>query len=150
MKHYLPLISLNSKLHDALHRLVVSELAREGLDGLEPCHGDVLTALFREDGLTVGCIARRTRRTKSTVSVLVARLHRMGYVEKQGAPGDARIVRVMLTEKGRALQGAFERISERALAALTAGFSEEETAAFETLLRKACGNFPGAPPAGGS
>ena len=56
-------------------------------------------------------LAKQVHRTKSTVTALVEKLERNGYVLRIPDPEDSRGVLVRLTDKGRALEPAFEAIS---------------------------------------
>ncbi len=63
-----------------------------------------------EDGrLTMGELARRIGTTEKTVTGVVDRLEREGYVQRERDAEDRRVVRALLTAKG---EGAYRRIDE--------------------------------------
>lgn len=63
----------------------------------------VLSALWEEDGRSIGAIANRLDLEPSTITPLVKRLEAAGFVSRVRALEDERSVRVSLTERGRAL-----------------------------------------------
>ena len=63
-----------------------------------------LLVLWEEDGLTVGEIGSRLMLDNGTLSPLLKKLEQAGYIRRQRRPADERVVEVLLTEAGRALQ----------------------------------------------
>jgi DNA-binding MarR family transcriptional regulator len=87
-------------LHAArLHRVRMAQLLHDL--GLFPGQDQVLTALRQGEGLTMGDLAEILRVRPPTVSKAVLRLTAQGLVERRSTPGDARLVRVYLTEEGQ-------------------------------------------------
>jgi DNA-binding MarR family transcriptional regulator len=85
----------------------------------------VLHCLWEEDGLTPGEVARRLGLTTATVTRATARMEAAGLLRREPHERDGRLVRLVLTERGRALEGVIEQemdlLSERALSALDHG-----------------------------
>ncbi len=131
-----PFVSYASRLVANSERIILAELKGAGVTDLLPCHGDVLAPLYVKDGLTVTELATLTKRTKSTVSVIVDKLVKLGYVSKVPSVADARAVSVALTEKGTALKPVFFRVSEILNARFMAVLSEEEAGQLEGLLNR--------------
>ena len=75
----------------------------------------VLSALAEEDGLTVSAIADRLALESSTVTPLVKRLEAAKLVNRNRNPKDERQVNVRLTDKGRALRGDAECLTDELL-----------------------------------
>lgn len=65
----------------------------------------VMTALWEEDGLTVGQLGERLFLDSSTLSPMLKRLEAAGFVSRRRSAEDERVVRVQLTEAGRGLAG---------------------------------------------
>ena len=107
---------------------ILSELGNAGLVDIVPSHGEILLYLLE---------AGKVRRTKSTVTVLVAKLARAGYVERRPEPADPRSTLVSLTEKGQSLRPAFEAISDGLDNMLRQRLSDGELAELSSLLKKA-------------
>jgi DNA-binding MarR family transcriptional regulator len=64
-----------------------------------------LLTLFESDGRSVGEIGGRLGLDSGTLTPLLKRLERGGYVERRRGEADEREVRVRLTRTGRALEG---------------------------------------------
>ena len=135
------IVHLAGRLTALANQRIAERLEREGLVGLLPAHGDLLVHLFTEDALTVSELARRTHRTKSTVSVLAGKLERLGYIERRRREDDQRALAVSLTDAGRALERVFEEVSEDLAARLSAALTDDQRQRLEELLEKAMSAF---------
>ncbi len=99
----------------------------------------ILTALWRQDGLTVSELAAYYRVSDPTASSLVDRMEAKGLVERRRTDIDRRKVTVHLTDMGRELaplMGFYEPVNDT----LLAGFTDEERQAFATMLERVAGN----------
>ena len=115
---------------------ILSELGNAGLVDIVPSHGEILLYLLEAGTLRMGELTRKVRRTKSTVTVLVSKLARAGYVERRPDPADSRSTLVS-TEKGQSLRPAFEAISDGLDNMLRQRLSDGELAELSSLLKKA-------------
>lgn len=77
----------------------------------------VLSALWEEDGRTVGGLAARLSLEPSTLTPLIGRLVNAGLVTRLRGEADGRQVIVRLTEEGRALAAERGRIAARLMEA---------------------------------
>ncbi len=101
-------------------------------------HQMLLLRMLETHGpMTVGELRRETSAAQSTMSEMVGRLARAGYVHKKPDPDDRRSVKVAVTANGKAILGARMReISRRhhtVLSALSDEDQERLLAAFETI-----------------
>ncbi len=82
----------------------------------------VLQCLWEEDGLTPGELARRLDLATPTVTRAAHRMEATGLLSRRRHERDGRLVRLFLTERGRALEQVIEEergaLNERALASL--------------------------------
>jgi DNA-binding MarR family transcriptional regulator len=82
----------------------------------------VLQCLWADDGLTPGEVARRLGLATPTVTRATTRMEAAGLLRREPHERDRRLVRLPLTERGRALESVIgeemEQLSERALASL--------------------------------
>ena len=134
-------ISYISKIREKVNRLIESEMSHSGLEGIVTSHGDIIYALFNRQRMTMAEIAGKIGRDKSTVTALVDKLVKLGYVVKERDTQDSRIVYVTLTEQGRELQPVFEAISVKVLDTFYSGVSESEKTELARLLDKIYRNF---------
>ncbi len=132
----------SGRLVELANGFIARELSNAGIEGIVPSHGDLLCALFREDGLAVSEIARRMNRTKSTVSVLTDKLEKYGFVERRPCPGDKRAIGVWLTQKALDLKPLFARISDGLAQKVVSSLSEEEALVLNSLLKRVVQNWP--------
>ncbi len=133
---YTTIFSYASRLREIGNRFILSELKKAGLNDIVPSHGDVMARLLIAETCNMGELAKHVRRTKSTVTVLVEKLERSGYVRREPDPADSRGVLVRLTDKGRALEPAFLSISAGLQQLIAERLDPEETALLEKLLKK--------------
>lgn len=112
--------------------LVAGELERHGLHLGQEFY---LAQLWREDGLSSTDLAARTGVSAPAVTKVVGVLDRSGLVRRERDPVDARLVRVWLTDAGRALREPVTAIWYDAERAYWGGLTDEARAA----LRKAVG-----------
>lgn len=136
-------IALAGRFLERSNAFIQDALEDEALyPGIVPAHGDLFKVLFAEpEGISVSELARRTHRTKSTVSILTEKLMHRGWLEKCPSAADGRVVVLRLTDEGRALEPVLERISAALCERVTANLTEDETAHLELLLRKAIRGF---------
>jgi DNA-binding MarR family transcriptional regulator len=94
----------------------------------------ILLALWAEDGQPPGELARRLGLATPTVTRATTRMEAAGLLRRQPHERDRRLVRLFLTDRGRALEKEIGReideLSERALASL----DESERATLVRLL----------------
>lgn len=108
------------KLHRARAHTLLERL------GLYHGQPPVLFALWQQEGLTHSELASRLHVQPATVTKMIQRMEKAGFVETRPDPEDQRISRVYLTEAGRAIQ-ADVRAVWRALEGETfTGFTTEE------------------------
>ncbi len=136
------IISLISKTRQDSSAFLEEELKAVGLNGLIASHGAILGALFRHDGkLKMKEIADLINRDKSTITYLVNRLNESGYVIRKKSGKDSRETYISLTDKGWAMEGKFNGVSEKLIKTAYKGFSEEEQETLLKLLQKLDNNF---------
>ena len=83
-----------------------------------------------------GELAQRIHRDPSTVTALVGKLRKLGYVEVSRSDADKRVSIVCLSEKGRGFRGTFESISEELASKLACALSDGEREQLDGILQK--------------
>jgi DNA-binding MarR family transcriptional regulator len=112
-------------------------LEEEGVDGIDPSHGTILSVLLEKEGpMQMKEIAKLTRRDKSTITSLVNRIEKEGYVKKIKSIEDRRVTYIELTERGLALKEPFFNISTRLIDIAYGEFEPEERLELLRLLKK--------------
>lgn len=111
------------------------------MKGLAPSHGEILGALIYRGPLPMTEIARIIEKDKSTITALVNKLIKLGYVQRGKHSSDARISLISLTEKGAALKREILLIAGDLRARSYQGISDEEAETLVRLLTKIDENF---------
>jgi DNA-binding MarR family transcriptional regulator len=134
-------ISLISKIREKVNRFIVASMEDNGVVGIGTSHGDIFYALFKNPKLTMADISKKISKDKSTVTALVDKLVRLGYVRKERDREDTRVVYVALTEKGSDLQPIFESISQEMIDSFYLNISENEKEELLRILKKIYSNL---------
>lgn len=129
------------RFNHAHRRLVDSLLAGTDLHRGQP---PLLFALSLQDGLSNAELAECMFVTPPTISNMVKRLRKSGFVEKRRDSEDERVTRVYLTEKGRRATGRLREISAQVNEAMIVGLSAEETKTLFAILTKITTNMENA------
>jgi MarR family transcriptional regulator, organic hydroperoxide resistance regulator len=94
----------------------------------------VLFALWDQEGLTHTQLAERLQNTPATITKMIQRMEKAGFVQRRPDANDQRVSRVYLTEAGRAIQSQVQAIWDTMEAETFAGFTGEESLLLRTFL----------------
>jgi MarR family transcriptional regulator, organic hydroperoxide resistance regulator len=92
----------------------------------------LLGLLAEQEGLPHSELARRLGITPATISKMLDRMEKTGFVTCKPDPEDQRVSRVYLTERGHAVQGEMHHLFDTLQQETFAGFDEQEC----VLLRR--------------
>ena len=95
----------------------------------------VFNALWMGDGISIGELGERVSLDTSTLTGIIDRMERNGYVERKPNPGDRRSVLVFLTPKAREVGPRILEFADELDATLKQPFSQEEMDVFERVLK---------------
>ena len=109
------LLSLISKIREYGNHFIIEELKKNGAKGLVPSHGDILACLYEQNKMTMKDISEKIRRTRPTVTVLVDKLEKLGYVKRETSKEDNRYTYIVLTKKGLDFKITGKNIKRRKL-----------------------------------
>ena len=115
-----------SKLHRSRAHHLLESL------GLYRGQPHVLRALWEQEGMTHGELAAQIRVQPATITKMIQRMEKAGFVARRPDPKDQRVSRVYLTEAGRTVQGKVEQVWQTLEDETFAGFTFEE----RVLLRR--------------
>lgn len=121
------------RLHRRMRHRLDHRLERFGITGVQ---WTVLGHLGNEDGLSQAELQRRMAIEAATLTHIVQRLERDGFIHRSCDPEDRRRQRVWLTEKSRALLPELGEIVAEHRAFLLRGLDECEIASLSALLRR--------------
>lgn len=123
-----------SKIRNAINGMIVSELEKRGVEGIVSSHGDILWSLYEHDELPVKILAEKIHRTQPTVTVLVNKLDKLGYVRKVKSHEDNRVTLITLTEEGKRLEPVFREVSSQLREAVYGGLTDHQKEQLESML----------------
>ena len=108
--------------------LIESTMEQTGVDEVTMMHGWIIRYLYenREQDIFQKDIEQRFAVGRSTVTNLIQLMEKKGFVKRESVKQDARLKKVILTEKGIASQESFEDIVEHIEEELSEGISEED------------------------
>ena len=117
-----------SKLHYArVHALFAKA-------GLYPGQPPFLLLLWEKDGRSQSELAECLRIKPATVTKMVMRLEKAGFIRRQTDANDQRVTLIYLTEAGRQVRAEVEGIFTRMNRELVEGFTLEEQAQVKAIL----------------
>ena len=129
-----------SKIHHLSGR-VFARMLKEYEIEINPAQGRILFVLWREDGIPIRELAKRTSLGKSTLTSMLDRLEEAGYSGRERSEADRRVILVKRTDKDRAAQAAYERVSKAMSDVYYRGLAEAEIDAFERTLERILDNL---------
>jgi len=129
------LYTLNS-IRQRLFAYLESELARQGIRGIAPSHGDILHILEKKGTLHLHDLTELSLKDKSTITAVISRLEKNGYVTRVRDGNDKRLVNIQATQKAATIKPALEQISEKMNSQLFEGLSEDEKITLFKLMTR--------------
>jgi DNA-binding MarR family transcriptional regulator len=126
-------LDLHSKTTKVLRALAETAMRRHGL---HQGQNHLLAVLWERDGSTPGEIAAALHVTTPTVVKMATRMSAVGLLTRSRDERDSRLVRLWLTDAGRALQEPVEAERRGLEEKITADLTEAERRCLMTALAK--------------
>jgi DNA-binding MarR family transcriptional regulator len=96
----------------------------------------LLHVLWDREGITHSELARELHVQPATVTKMLQRMEKAGFLERKHDERDERVSRVYLTTRGREIKDRVEKIIEALSGIVESGFDEAELAALrDSLIR---------------
>ena len=115
-----------------IHRARLHELL-EAI-GLYRGQPPLLFALWQQDGQTHSELAHRLHIKPATISRMIQRMEKSGYVKRHPDNDDQRVSRVFLTTHGRDIRVSVQEVFTQLEVEMLKGFTKEECAFLSDLL----------------
>ncbi|RPJ60535.1 MAG: MarR family transcriptional regulator [Dehalococcoidia bacterium] len=96
----------------------------------------VFGALWSGDGITIGELGERVALDGSTITGILDRMEKNGYVERRPNAEDRRSALVYLTDKAKEVGPQINKFADELDASLRKNFSPQDMAIFEKVLRQ--------------
>ncbi len=110
-------------------------------EGLYPGQPPVLFTIYKNDGISQKEIAEKTKIRPATVTVMIKRLEKAGFVSKSIDSNDQRISRIHLTEKGITACKNLKTVIKKIDSICLKNFTKEEVNSLQHLLNKVKNNL---------
>lgn len=123
--------------HKALRGVAEETMRRHGLHLGQNL---VLAALWERDGRTPGELAAKLSVTTPTIVKMATRMAASDLLVRRRDDVDNRLVRLYLTDKGRALEDGVNRDRQAIEDQITSGLTEQERSALVEILGKVLAN----------
>lgn len=131
---------LVNRLATAMRRAFEKRLEEYGLTA--PQYGFLLR-LFEEDGQPLSRIGKGLYCDKPTITGIANRLEKKGFIRKVKDEKDRRVVKAVLTEKGKGLKDPLRKTAMDLNEATTKGFTANEVKLLKSRLKSSLDNVLG-------
>ena len=101
----------------------------------------MIFALSHQDGRTNSELAELLEVTPATITNMVKRMEKAGFVQRKGDPADERVKRAWLTKQGEAKVNDLQNVVSRLETISFGNLSEQEQAQFAELMEKILSNM---------
>ena len=109
--------------------------------GLYRGQPSVLRALWEQEGLMHTELARRLQVQPATITKMLQRMEKAGFIERRPDPDDQRVSRVFLTDAGRAVRADVQQVWRQLEEEAFAGFTLEERVLLRRFFLQIRGNL---------
>jgi DNA-binding MarR family transcriptional regulator len=92
---------------------------------IKPPHLDIMINLYRREGISQQELARKLLVGRSNMSMLLPQLEKRGLIERRADARDKRVLRLHLTDEGKAVTGQAMKIQTTLIDTVMATSSEE-------------------------
>jgi DNA-binding MarR family transcriptional regulator len=132
---------LIAKIHQVAGRIFARKLKEHQIEELNPAQGRIMFVLWQQDGISINELAKRTSLGKSTLTSMLDRLELSGHLARVPSRKDRRRILIERTDKDRALEGVYVRVSREMTTLFYGGFSPTEIDRFEKDLQRILENL---------
>ncbi len=108
---------------------------------INSAQGRIMFALWQRDGISINELAQKTQLKKSTLTSMLDRLEKMGYVRRQRSKKDRRKILIKRTKKDKTLESKYVEASQQITKLFYKGFLKNEIDRFEKDLARILDNL---------
>ena len=129
-----------AKIRQVGERIFVRRLKQFGIE-INPAQGRIMFALWQKDGIPINELAKKTQLKKSTLTSMLDRLAKLGYIKRLHSKEDRRIILIKRTEKDRIMEKKYVEVSEEMTRLFYKQFSRSQINRFENNLKRILDNL---------
>ena len=127
---------LISQIHQISQRIWNSILKNYNLQDLSGARGRIIFALWNTDNIPIKELVKKTSLDKATLTGIIGRLERDGFIIRSHNPQDKREIIISRTGKDEIFKTKIPAASDEQNALFYKDFSQEEIFTFEKMLKK--------------
>lgn len=127
---------LISQIHQISQRIWNSILKNYNLQDLSGARGRIIFALWNTDNIPIKELVKKTSLDKATLTGIIDRLERDGFIIRSHNPQDKREIIISRTGKDEIFKTKIPAASDEQNALFYKDFSQEEIFTFEKMLKK--------------
>jgi len=124
---------LMAKIRQVAGRILERMLKNYGIE-INSAQGRIMFALWQQDNISINELAKKTQLKKSTLTSMLDRLEKMGYIIRRQSEKDRRVILIKRTNKDKNLEKKYVELSQEHTAFFYKGFSESQIDRFEKDL----------------
>lgn len=128
--------TLLSQVHQVCGRVWNKILRENNMADLEGARGRIIFALWGNDGVPIKTLCEKTSLDKSTLTGIIDRLERDGYIERKPSETDKRSTLISLTGKEQEFAKNVQKVSNQMNEIFYKGFTDEEISQFDSMLER--------------
>ena len=128
--------TLLSQVHKVCGRVWNKILRENNMADLEGARGRIIFALWGNDGVPIKTLCEKTSLDKSTLTGIIDRLERDGYIERKPSETDKRSTLISLTGKEQEFAKNVQKVSNQMNEIFYKGFTDEEILQFDSMLAR--------------
>ena len=128
--------TLISQIHQVSQRVWYDVLSRNGLEDLAGARGRVIFALWNVNNIPIKKLVEKTSLDKATLTGIIDRLERDGYVKRIPSPDDKRVTLISRTGKDEIFKSKIPEVSKQQNKLFYKDFSTSEIKEFENYLKR--------------
>ncbi len=132
---------LIAKIHQLSGRIFAKIMKKSGIDEINPAQGRILFVLWNKDEIPISELSKKTMLSKSTLTSMLDRLEKAGYVIRKYSQEDRRKILIKRTEKDKNLEKTYTQMSDEMINLFYRGFTPEEIDNFEGYLKRVLHNL---------
>ncbi len=132
---------LISKIHQVSSRIFNRLLKEYEIHGINTGQGRILFALWQEDNIPISGLSAGTQLEKSTLTAMLDRLEKDGFIERIPSKEDRRKIIIRNTEKNRGLEKRYMAVSREMTEIFYKGMTETAIDEFERRLNEILENL---------
>ena len=132
---------LISKIKQIQGRVFEKLLMEHGIDEFNGAQGRILFVLWDNDNIPISELSEKTGLAKTTLTSMLDRLEKSGYVQRLFYPEDRRKINIKLTNTAKNLKSKYNAVSAQMNEIFYKDFKNREIIAFEAMLTRILNNL---------